>query len=120
MVAVLCYTAFTASTPSWAALLVGICGGLVNVPLLASYEGAVPKDALGNGMALLNTAGYISMAGFSALLAVLARAGIIDVNGQLWLVAGLTGVGCILAWFAYGKHALGLWGPAPTSSAPHA
>jgi uncharacterized membrane protein YbhN (UPF0104 family) len=48
----------------------------MNVPMIVAYQAAVPADARGNGMAILNTAGYfcitllsLSMAGLSAALA---------------------------------------------------
>ena len=72
--------------------------GLVNVPLSAAYQDALPADARGNGMAVLNTAGYAVMTVVSLVMAGLARAQIVTAGGQLWIVAGLAGMGAVVAW----------------------
>jgi 1-acyl-sn-glycerol-3-phosphate acyltransferase len=86
--------------PSWLYVAVGVCGGLANVPLLSCYQRAVPADARGNGMAILNTAGYVFMAGLTLPVAGLAYAGVLGPRGQLWLVASLAFAGTALAWRA--------------------
>ncbi len=77
---------------------VGVFAGLVNVPLLAAYQRHLPADARGNGMALLNTAGYVAMTLISLVLVALAQGRILTPVGQLWFVTGLTLVGCAAAW----------------------
>jgi 1-acyl-sn-glycerol-3-phosphate acyltransferase len=73
-------------------------GGLVNVPLRAAYQEAVPADARGNGMAVMNTANYLCMTLLAALLFGLARLQIVSAAGQLWLLAALAIVGMLQAW----------------------
>jgi hypothetical protein len=93
----LVWAAATPPVPLWLCFLVGMFGGLVNVPLLASYQRDVPADARGNGMAILNTAGYLSMTLFSLLMVGLARAQILTTVGQLWFVTALAALGAGLA-----------------------
>jgi 1-acyl-sn-glycerol-3-phosphate acyltransferase len=92
---------WTAIFPSqgWAlCLVVGAFGGLVNAPLLSTYQAAVPADARGNGMAVMNTANYVAMTVMCLVVGVLARLQILNASGQVWLVAGVTGFGVVLAW----------------------
>jgi 1-acyl-sn-glycerol-3-phosphate acyltransferase len=87
--------------------LLGFMGGIINVPLRAAYIGAVPADARGNGMAVMNFTIYT----LTTLLAV-AMAGMIATGflattaGQVAFLALLTGVGAILAWRQYASEAL--------------
>jgi 1-acyl-sn-glycerol-3-phosphate acyltransferase len=86
-------------SPGWGLfLLVGVLGGLVNVPLSAAYQERVPADARGNGLAVLNTAGYLFMTGMAALLFGLSRGEILSATGQLVLVAALSAAGAGVAW----------------------
>src|SRR5262249_14392244 len=57
LVLALGWIALLPQAPAWLCVMVGLCGGIVNVPLLSLYQGTVPADARGNGMAILNTAG---------------------------------------------------------------
>jgi 1-acyl-sn-glycerol-3-phosphate acyltransferase len=61
--------------------------GLINVPLAAVYQIALPPDALGNGMAIRNMTDYL----FTAVTAVagfcLTRYGIVSHTAQLWIMA---------------------------------
>jgi 1-acyl-sn-glycerol-3-phosphate acyltransferase len=105
-----------ATALSWAALvsppgavlcvLVGCMGGLVNVPLGAAYQEALPDDARGNGLAVLNTAGYVLMAALAGLMAGLARWGVVTPAGQLGLVAALAAAGAVVAWRVLLREAL--------------
>jgi hypothetical protein len=92
--------AWTPPVPAWLCVWVGMCGGLVNVPLLATYQASVPPDARGNGMAILNTAGFVSMTTMSLLLAGLAGAGVLTARGQLWFVAVLGALSAAAAWWS--------------------
>jgi 1-acyl-sn-glycerol-3-phosphate acyltransferase/MFS family permease len=89
------------AVPSWLCVAVGVCGGVVNVPLLSRYQTVLPADARGNGMAILNTVGYLFMVGLTLPVAGLALAGLLGARGQLWLVAGLALAGTVLAWRAF-------------------
>ena len=80
--------------------LLGFMGGLVNVPLRAAYQAAVPADARGNGMAVMNTAIYVVTTALSLLLVALVRGGVLPTpTAQLGSLAVLAGMGAILAWY---------------------
>jgi 1-acyl-sn-glycerol-3-phosphate acyltransferase len=76
-------------------LLLGVMGGLANVPLRAAYQAAVPADARGNGMAVMNTAIYLTTALLAVLLAALAW----PPQAQLGLLAALAAAGALLSWY---------------------
>lgn len=84
--------------PAWLCMLAGFFSGLLNVPLLSRCQASLPSDMLGNGMALLNTAGLLAMTLTSLLLAGLAGLKLIDTTGQLWAVTLLSLPGILLAW----------------------
>jgi 1-acyl-sn-glycerol-3-phosphate acyltransferase len=74
-------------------------GGLINVPLRAAYQAAVPADARGNGMAVMNTAIYVLTTALSLLLAGLVRGGALPTPAaQLGLLAVLAAIFAIAAW----------------------
>jgi 1-acyl-sn-glycerol-3-phosphate acyltransferase len=85
------------SVPSWLCVLLGVMGGLANVPLAATYQATVPADARGNAMAVRNLAEYACMAATSVAFFVLARSQVLTPSGQLWLLAGLSAVGMVVA-----------------------
>jgi MFS family permease len=95
------------TAPSWLCVLVGVCVGLVNVPLISSYQASVPSDALGNGMAILNTAGFASMTAMSLLMVGVAATGILSTGGQLWVVTILSALGAAMAWRGMGHLTCG-------------
>jgi 1-acyl-sn-glycerol-3-phosphate acyltransferase len=83
-------------------LVLGVTGGLVNAPLRAAYQAAVPADARGNGMAVSNAINYLGMIGLSALLLGLSHAGLISAAGQLVIVALLaTAVAAVVWWLLF-------------------
>jgi hypothetical protein len=100
--------ALTPQIPAWLCVFVGVGGGLVNVPLLAIYQMSVPADAQGNGMAILNTAGFVSMTSLSLLVAGLASVGILTATGQLAFVIALATLGAGAAWWYLGRSTAGL------------
>jgi 1-acyl-sn-glycerol-3-phosphate acyltransferase len=79
-------------------LLLGVMGGIVNVPLRAAYQGAVPADARGNGMAIMNTANYSCGTLLAVLLFGLARWNVLTAAGQLVFLSCLTIIGLLIAW----------------------
>jgi 1-acyl-sn-glycerol-3-phosphate acyltransferase len=79
-------------------LVLGVLGGLVNVPLAAAYQARLPADARGNGMAVRNTTDYVMTALLSGLLFGLSRLQILGPAGQLWLVALLAAAGAAVGW----------------------
>lgn len=98
LLAILIWTA-AVSFPGWmSCLLVGIFAGMINVPLYSAFQDALPADARGNGMAILNMAGNLCMGLMAVLIAGLARYQILSAAGQMILVAGLTALGFLAAW----------------------
>jgi len=79
-------------------LVLGIMAGLVNVPLAATYQGKLPADARGNGMAVRNFADYIVTALVGGVLFALGQGAGWSATAQLWLLAGLAGLLAILSW----------------------
>lgn len=92
------WAALTSPPPLVLCAAVGACGGMVNVPLLASYQEHLPADARGNGMTILSCAGFLAMTVLSGVFAGIAWAGWVNAQGQLWLVAGMVAIGAGVAW----------------------
>jgi 1-acyl-sn-glycerol-3-phosphate acyltransferase len=92
--------------PLVACILLGFMGGLVNVPLRAAYMAAVPADARGNGMAVMNTAIYVLTTGLSLLMVGLVSTKVLQTPaGQLAFLAVLSGLGAVAAWWSYAPQA---------------
>jgi hypothetical protein len=96
-------------TPIWLCVLVGVGGGLVNVPLLAAYQASFPPDTRGNCMAVLNTSGFVSMTAMSLVVAGLAHEGILTALGQLAFVTALSALGAAAAWWFLGRSTAALF-----------
>lgn len=79
-------------------VLLGLLGGLLNVPLLVAYQSAVPADARGNAMALLNAAGYVGIASVALAMAALSASRVLSATGQLAAMAALAGTAAAAAW----------------------
>lgn len=103
LTAIMAWTAFwfrpSEGVPLLPCLLLGFLGGLVNTPLRSAYLAAVPADARGNGMAVMNALIYLA----TILLALLLIAGVRlellpSPSAQLVLLTCLAGVGTGLAW----------------------
>lgn len=90
-----------AGASGWiASFLLGFMGGLINVPLRAAYQAAVPADARGNGMAVMNTAIYVLTTALSLLLVGLIALGVLPTPAaQLGLLSALAAIGAFLAWW---------------------
>jgi 1-acyl-sn-glycerol-3-phosphate acyltransferase len=71
---------------------------VVNVPLFAGYQAALPADARGNGIAVLNTAGYACMTLLCGLMVGLAKSDLLGYLGRLWSIIALAGLSAALAW----------------------
>lgn len=100
MALALTWVAHAPTVPLALCFVVGLLGGFVNVPLLVAYQTALPADARGNGMAILNTAGYIGIAALALTLAALSTARLVSASGQLLAVAALAGAAGAAAWRA--------------------
>jgi 1-acyl-sn-glycerol-3-phosphate acyltransferase len=94
----------------WApCVLLGVTGGLVNVPLRAAYMAAVPADARGNAMSVMNTAIYVLTALLAVLVVLLVRGGLLGTPlAQLVFLAVLAALGAAAAWYALLPHAVEL------------
>jgi 1-acyl-sn-glycerol-3-phosphate acyltransferase len=79
-------------------LLLGFMGGLVNVPLRAVYQAAVPADARGNAMSVMNTALYVAIVGLALVMLALGAA-TPGQDVQVVFLGVLTAVGALAAWW---------------------
>jgi 1-acyl-sn-glycerol-3-phosphate acyltransferase len=90
-------------------LLLGFTGGLVNVPLRAAYMAAVPADARGNAMAVMNTIIYVLTAVLGLLMVLLVGAGLLGTPlAQLAFLAILAALGAAASWYELLPHAVEL------------
>jgi 1-acyl-sn-glycerol-3-phosphate acyltransferase len=88
--------------PLAACFLLGFTGGLINVPLRAAYMAAVPADARGNGMAIMNTAIYVLTTSLSLLMLGLIKGHLLETAaGQLAFLAVLSAAGALVGWWWY-------------------
>ena len=90
--------AFGVLPSPWLCLVLGVAGGLVNVPLAATYQASLPADARGNGMAVRGFADYLCITITSLAIFVLTYYGLLTVPGQFWLVVVMAGIGAALSW----------------------
>jgi 1-acyl-sn-glycerol-3-phosphate acyltransferase len=89
-----------AALPLAPCFVLGFMGGLVNVPLRAAYQAAVPADARGNGMAIMNTVIYVLTTALALLMVGLVRAQVLRTPvAQLAYLAMLSGAGAAVAWW---------------------
>jgi len=79
-------------------LALGFMGGLLNAPLRAAFQAAVPADARGNGMAVANAVNYLAMIGLSGVLLALSAAGLSPI-GQVVVVALLAALAAATVWW---------------------
>jgi 1-acyl-sn-glycerol-3-phosphate acyltransferase len=94
----------------WApCLLLGFTGGLVNVPLRAAYLAAVPADARGNAMAVMNATLYVLTAALALGMASLVGAGLLGTPlAQFGFLTILAALGAAAAWYELLPHAVEL------------
>jgi hypothetical protein len=82
-----------------ACLLIGLTTGLANVPLRSYYQAAVPADARGNGMSVMNTAIFVATTALSVGLFLLTSAEVIGGGvAQLGVIAVLSAAFAAIAW----------------------
>jgi 1-acyl-sn-glycerol-3-phosphate acyltransferase len=93
---------------TWPPFLLGLTGAVINVPLRAAYQAAVPVDARGNAMAVMNMANYLAGTALAVLLLILSRLELLLPVGQIWFLAGLACVGVFVAWWALLRDGLEL------------
>jgi 1-acyl-sn-glycerol-3-phosphate acyltransferase len=107
MLLALVAAAFSADV-AWPCLALGVTGGILNVPLRAAYQAAVPADARGNGMAVLDAAYRLAAVLLMALLFGLVHLGVLGPAGQLALLAALAAAGALAAWWFLARDSLEL------------
>jgi 1-acyl-sn-glycerol-3-phosphate acyltransferase len=79
---------------------------LINVPLAATFQAAVPADARGNAMAVRNLTDYVCATIAGVGLYLLARFADFSGPDQLWLIAAVSLVGTCAAWWVFRRE---LW-----------
>ncbi|HEY1861830.1 MAG TPA: MFS transporter [Gemmataceae bacterium] len=78
--------------------LLGLMGGLLNVPLRAFYQARVPADARGNAMAFMNFSIYLATLLLGLLLILLSERGFLrGPTAQICFLMALTAVGAVAA-----------------------
>jgi 1-acyl-sn-glycerol-3-phosphate acyltransferase len=106
LLAALGWAAASGTGPA-ACLLLGFSGALVNVPLRAAYMAAVPADARGNAMAVMNTAIYLWTAALAAAMVGLIRSGLLPSPlAQILLLSALAALGAAVSWYVLLPQAL--------------
>jgi len=85
--------------PPLPSLLMGMMTGLASVPLRAIYQMAVPADARGNAMSVLNTIIYLFTTAVAVLMYGLIELRVLPTETmQLFFLLCLEIAGAILAW----------------------
>ncbi len=85
--------------PPGPSLMLGLMGGLINIPLRATYQAAVPADARGNAMAVMNTVIYLLTTLVAVLMVLLIRSGLLaDTQAQVWFLTFVMAAGAALSW----------------------
>jgi 1-acyl-sn-glycerol-3-phosphate acyltransferase len=84
--------------PWWLCLWIGAMAGIINVPLFTAYQMALPSDARGNGMAVLNATGYLCMTVAALTMHTLAQTHALSPIGRLWIIVLAAGTGVFFAW----------------------
>ncbi|MFN4259324.1 MAG: MFS transporter, partial [Gemmataceae bacterium] len=92
--------------PPWLCLALGLCGGLLNVPLNAAYQENIPADARGNGLSVFNLFGFSAMMLLAGLMASLGYFQVLTPTGQLALLGLLAVGGAAWAWKKLLREAL--------------
>ncbi len=88
-------------------LLIGLTTGLANVPLRSYYQAAVPADARGNGMAVMNTAIFVATTALMVGLFLLTYCGVVRSGvAQLGVIALLAAAFGAVAWHRLSGPAL--------------
>jgi hypothetical protein len=80
-------------------LVIGLTTGLANVPLRSYYQAAVPADARGNGMSVMNTAIFVATTALSVGMYLLTSVGAVAGGlAQLGVIALLAAAFAAVAW----------------------
>lgn len=93
--------------PAAPSLLLGIMGGVVNVPLRTTYLAAVPADARGNAMSVMNTFIYMVTTAIALVMYGLVEGGVLPTAvAQMWFVVAAVAGGAALSWWLLFPQAL--------------
>ena len=85
--------------PAAPSLLLGLMGGLINVPLRSVYQAAVPADARGNAMSVMNAIIYLMTTAVALVMYGLIQSGALaDTRAQMWFLTFVLLAGAALAW----------------------
>ena len=107
LLAALAWAALAGGVPPVPCFLLGFMGGLINVPLRATYLAAAPPDARGNATAAMNTAIYVATVALAAALIVLVETGVVvSPAAQIGVLAALTAAGVAAAWIVLYPQAM--------------
>lgn len=87
-------------------VLFGAMIGLINVPLAAVYQIALPPDARGNGMAIRNMTDYLFTAVTAISMFLLARYGGISQTDQLQILAAATWLATVASFWFFRRELL--------------
>lgn len=98
------YAAAGDKPDGWFCALVGVAAGLINVPLASTYQAAVPEDARGNAMSVRNLADYICATIGGITFGLLGFYAGFQPAHQLQLIAGISLVGTIAAWWIFRRE----------------
>ncbi len=80
-------------------VFLGIMGGLINVPLAATYQAALPPDARGTGMTVRYCADYLAIFAVAFFMFGLNQGEILSAAGQRWLIALLAVLAAGWSWW---------------------
>lgn len=98
LAAVLIWTAADSSVAWLCLLLLGLMGGLVNVPLRTMVQLATPADMRGNGMALMNAVSSFATVLPALWLFEVRQSQIATPVAYDWFLVILAAVGALVAW----------------------
>jgi 1-acyl-sn-glycerol-3-phosphate acyltransferase len=85
--------------PAFPSLLLGLMGGLISVPLRATYLAAVPADARGNATAVMNLVIYVLTTIVAALMVLFIQSGLLaSTQAQLWFLTLVTVLAAAASW----------------------
>jgi 1-acyl-sn-glycerol-3-phosphate acyltransferase len=94
--------AAASDTPGdWVCALFGVMAGLINVPLLTTYQIALPPDARGNGMVVRNMTDSLFTAVAAVMLFVFTQHGGVSPPVVLWLIAAIAAGATGAAWWIF-------------------
>jgi 1-acyl-sn-glycerol-3-phosphate acyltransferase len=88
----------------WYCALVGMMAGLINVPLAATYQAAVPADTRGNAMAVRNMIDYVFAALVAIGMTILTHTFDLTPAMQLWIIAAISLLATVAAWWVFRRE----------------